>query len=201
MGIRPSCAGELTHFPKEKTVTIIEIIDTFTFYGIDVILLSSLTTLAVQFLKITVLKNVKKKLLTFLPFIIGTIFYAVYQGVYNSSFYFVLDNYTLVLEHGVSIGAVSTLTYVLYEQFVREKDALTPVQSVISTLIEGYVPSDAVEKTAKEIALAIEKDVTGNGAKKAAQIILENAGENVEEKDVALLAKLIIETIAHITIV
>lgn len=180
-------------------MTIIEIIDTFTFYGIDVILLSSLTTLVVQLLKITVLKNVKKKLLTFLPFIVGTVFYAVYQGVYNSSFYFVLDNYTLILEHGVSIGAVSTFAYVLYEQFVREKNALTPVQGVISTLIEGYVPSDAVEKTAKEIALAIEKDVTGGGAKKAAQIILENADANVDEKDVALLAKLIIETLAHIT--
>ena len=179
-------------------MTILEIIDTFTFYGIDVVLLASLTTLVVQLLKISVFRKMKKKLLTFLPFVIGTLFYAVYQGVYHASISYVLDEYIDILEHGISIGALATLTYVLYEQFVREKGNLSATQGVIATLIDGYVPDDALEKTAKLIAEAIERDVLGDGANKTAEILLANGGESISERDVALLSKLIIETLAHL---
>ena len=180
-------------------MTIIKIIDTFTFYGIDVILLAALTALFVQLVKVTVFKNKKKKLLTFLPFIVGTVLYAAYAALKNWSLSYLLEEYTEILEHGISVGAVATLLYVLYEQFVREKSGLTTTQSVISTLIEGYVPTDSVENVAKLISEAIEKDVTGSGAKRAAEILAENSQEGVTERDVQLLAKLIIETLAHVT--
>lgn len=179
-------------------MTILKIIDTFTFYGIDVVLLAALTAVTVQIFKLTFLKNFKKKLLTFLPFIVGTAYYAVYAGLVNWSVSYVINEYADVLEHGVSVGAVATLTYVLYEQFVREKSPTSATEGVISTLIEGYVPSDSVESVAKEIAAAIERDVTGNGANRAAEILKENGIEEISERDVQLLSKLIIETLAHI---
>ncbi|MDE5667402.1 MAG: hypothetical protein K2I29_04100 [Clostridia bacterium] len=179
-------------------MTILKIIDTFTFYGIDVVLLAALTAVTVQIFKLTFLKNFKKKLLTFLPFIVGTVYYAVYAGLVNWSVSYVLTEYADVLEHGVSVGAVATLTYVLYEQFVREKSPTSATEGVISTLIEGYVPTDSVESVAKEIAAAIERDVTGNGANRAAEILKENGVEEISERDVQLLSKLIIETLAHV---
>lgn len=179
-------------------MTIIEIIDTFSFYGFDVAILASLTMLSVQLLKITLFKKAQKKLLTFMPFVLGTIYYAIYQAIYNGSFSYVLNEYTNILEHGISVGALATLTYVLYEQFVRQKKSLSSTQSVIATLIDGYVPDSNLENTAKMIAEAIEKDVVGNGANKTAEIILQNAENGVDERDVALLSKLIIETLAHI---
>lgn len=181
-------------------MTIIKIIDTFTFYGIDVILLAALTAISVQIIKVTIFKNKKKKLLTFLPFVAGTVFYAAYAALKNWSITYIMDEYTAILEHGISVGAAATLLYVLYEQFVREKSGLTATQSVISTLIDGYVPTANVESVAKLIAEAIEKDVTGNGAKRAAEILAENSQEDVTERDVQLLAKLIIETLAHISV-
>lgn len=180
-------------------MTIIKIIDTFTFYGIDVILLAALTAIAVQICKVTFLKRVQKKLLTFLPFALGTLFYAVYAALKNMSFYYLLDEYVTVLEHGVSVGAVATLLYVLYEQFVRKSDGQSTVERVISTLIEGYVPAADVQKVASLIAEAIEKDVTGSGASKAAEILKANTADEITERDIQLLAKLIIETLAHIT--
>lgn len=165
----------------------------------DVILLAALTAVCVQIVKVTVFKRKKKKLLTFLPFLVGTVFYAAYAALKNWSVSYLLDEYTTILEHGISVGAVATLLYVLYEQFVREKSGLSTTQSVISTLIDGYVPSDNVEKVTKLISEAIEKDVTGNGAKRAAEILAENTNEGVSECDVQLLAKLIIETLAHIS--
>jgi hypothetical protein len=88
--------------------------------------------------------------------------------------------------------------YVWYEQFIREQENSSVTEGVIATLIEGYVPTDEVESTAKQIAEAIQKDVTGDGAKKAAEIICASCDEDVTERDVTLLAKLIIETLAHL---
>lgn len=56
---------------KEEILTIIKIIDAFTFYGVDVLLLAALTAVVTQVLKISVLKKLKKKILTFLPFVLG----------------------------------------------------------------------------------------------------------------------------------
>ncbi|MDE7168212.1 MAG: hypothetical protein K2O28_05115, partial [Clostridia bacterium] len=164
-------------------MTIIKIIDTFTFYGLDVVILAALTAVTVQICKVTFLKNTKKKLLTFLPFTFGVIFYAVYAALINWSVSYILTEYVSVLEHGISIGSVATLLYVLYEQFVRDKTTASASEGVISTLIEGFVPTDRIESVAKEIAQAIERDVTGNGAKRASEILTENSGEEISERD------------------
>ncbi len=146
------------------------------------------------------MKNRKKKVVTFLPFLIGGVLYASYTALWHLSFKYVLDNYVGVMEHGFAVGALSTVVYVLYEQFVRDEKQTNPHEAVIATLIEGYVPSDGVESVAAEIASAIEKDVTGEGAKKTAEILAANSSEDVTEKDVKLLAKLIIETLAHLNV-
>ena len=185
---------------KENFLTLIRIFDTFTFYGADVALLAGLTAGATQLVKMTLFKRAQKKLVTFLPFILGTLFYACYAALRNLSFQYLLTEYTSVLEHGISVGAVSTLYYVLYEQCVRVKSGTSESEKVITALIENYVPAENVEKTAKAIAEAIEKDVTGNGAKKAEEIILSLGGENLNEADVKLLCRLIVETLAHVNV-
>ncbi len=182
-------------------MTIVQILDLFVFYGIDTVLLASLTAICVQLLKISLFKRMQNKLYTLMPFVIGTLFYAVYASVIHADWAYVLKEYVSVLEHGVSVGALATLEYVLYEQFVREKPKTDAMESVIQTLIEGYVPTNQVEQTAKSIADAIAKDVTGAGATKTADILKDNVSEQVSEKDIQLLSKLIIETLAHLTAV
>lgn len=183
----------------ENFLTFFEIIDTFTFYGVDVLLLALATAALTQGLKITLFKNAQKKLVTFLPFIIGTLLYAVYAAIRHLSFFYLFEEYTCVLEHGLSVGAMATLYYVLYEQFVRQKDSLSQAEGVIATLIEGYVPKENVEKAAKAVAEAIERDVTGNGAARAKEILAEYSDGEISQNDIALLSRLIIETLAHIT--
>ena len=151
-------------------MTIIEIIDTFTFYGLDVILLAFLTAVTVQLIKLAPFTKNNKKLFTFAPFFIGTLYYAVYACIRNLSFVYVLKEYVSVLEH----------------------------ESVISALIKSYVPERGLQKTAALIAEAIQKDVTGSGAKRAAEIIAENAEGDLCEDELKLLSKLIIETLAHV---
>ena len=184
---------------REINLTFIEIIDTFTFYGIDVILLAAATALITQLLKKSLFRRAQKKVVTFLPFVIGTLLYAVYAAVRNLSFIYVIDEYTSIIEHGISVGAAATLYYVLYEQFVRKQTNLSETEKVISTLIEGYVPSDNLEQAAKAVAEAIERDVTGNGATRAQESITEFADGEINERDITLLSKLIIETLAHMS--
>lgn len=180
-------------------MTIIEIIDLFTFYGLDIIMLSALTAIVTQILKVTILKKLKKKLMTFLPFALGTLVFAIYAGLRNMSFWYVLRNYVSILEHGLSVGTLATFIYVLYEQFVRERSSVSEIEGVISTLIEGYVPSENLQKAAAEIAKAIERDVLGDGATRAKEIIRTFAGDDVTDGDIQLLSKLIIETLAHLS--
>ena len=186
---------------KEEILTIIKIIDAFTFYGVDVLLLAALTAAVTQVLKISVLKKLKKKILTFLPFVLGTLFYAIYECVCNLNIRLLLTDYVTIIEHGISVGAVATLLYVLHEQFIREKKGCTQTEQVVATLLEGYVPTDSVEKAAIEVAAAIKRDVTGNGAARAEEIIGMYCEGEITERDIKLLSKLIIETLAHITAV
>ena len=181
-------------------MTVIEIIDAFTFYGLDVIALAAATVLSVQILKLTLFKKCQKKVLTFLPFVIGCILYAGYAALRNLSFLFVLNNYVSVIEHGFAVGALSTVIYVWYEQFIRNKKPASLAEGIIATLIDGYVPDGETEKLAREIATALERDVTGDGANKIACILNDNRGDEVTERDVTLLARLIIDTLAHLTV-
>ena len=181
-------------------MTVFEIIDAFTFYGLDVILLAAATSILVQILKRTLLKNCQKKVITFLPFLIGTLLYTGYCALIHLSFRYILDNYVDVIEHGFSVGALSTLIYVWYEQFVRNKAKSSATAEVISTLIAEYVPSEELASIAEEIAHAIEKDVTGDGAKKTEDILAVHSLEDVTENDIKVLSRLIIETLAHISI-
>lgn len=181
-------------------MTLIQIIDAFTFYGIDVLLLSWLTNIIVHLLKISVLKKMQKKLLTFVPFIVGTVLYAAYAGIRELSFAYLLEHYTAVLEYGITVGSTSTLLYVVYEQFVRGEKSFSAGEEVIKALICGFVPTEKQEQTAKDIAAAISRDVTGNGAARTAEILSENLNEGVSEKEVVLLSKLIIEALANLSV-
>lgn len=175
------------------------VIDTLTLYGVDIAALSVLTCTVVQILKRTLLKNCQKKILTFLPFLLGTVFYAIFAVVAHLSIGYLVDELPYICERGFTIGSLSTVIYVWYEQFVREDKTAGASEGVISTLIEGYVPTDAVEETAKNIAEAISRDVTGDGAKRTAEILNASCAEGVTERDIALLSKLIIETLAHLS--
>lgn len=174
-------------------------ISEFSFYGMDVVLLAILTTVLVQISKKTIFKKIQKKILTFLPFVIGIALYAIYMGVYQKSFWYVATNYVDIVEHGFSVGTVSTLTYVMYEQFIRNKSEVSTTESIVAALIEGYVPTNQMEDAAKQIAEAVSRDVTGNGAARISEILTANADEGITERDITLLSKLIIETLAHLS--
>lgn len=97
-----------------------KVIEIFTLYGADTAVLAAACALIVQICKLTFLKNVPKKFVTFAPFVVGVILYAVYAAAVHLSFTYVFAQFGEVLEKGLQTGTVATLLYVLYEQFVRD---------------------------------------------------------------------------------
>ncbi len=178
-------------------MTFEEICNIFACYGADTALLALLTVATVQLLKKTVFKNVQKKMLTFLPVALGIIFYAAYAAAVHASFYFLVENLTLIAEKGVGVGALATVYYVAYEQFVRGDLSLSGAENVIAELISGYVNEGTERDTATAVAKAVQRDVTGNGTAKTAEIISGNARENVSAREIQTLSRVIVECLAH----
>lgn len=104
-------------------MTYTEIMNLFTFYGVDVAALGIVTTVLTQILKTTLLKSAPNKLYAFLPVIIGSLLYAVYTMLTHLSFCYAFENIAYVLEKGFSVGAAATIIYVIYEQFTKGKNS------------------------------------------------------------------------------
>lgn len=174
-------------------MTVIEIIDIFTFYGVDVIILAAVTAALVQACKLLFMKNVQKKFFTLMPFAVGLLLYACYAAARNLSFRYLIDNVAQVLEYGLSVGTVATLLYVIYEQFVRGNTAPTKAD-VVCALLDGYVAADRAAEAAKLIVDASEN------AERTAEILTEFAEEGVTEGEIASLAELINQTLCHLKV-
>lgn len=183
---------------KEYALTIIQLINTFTLYGIDTVLLAALTTVTVAIIKKLFFKKASKKLLTFLPFIIGTAFYCAYSAIMNLSFAPVINGISAHLEKGFAVGATSTILYVVYEQFVRG-DKSTPLsKSVAKTILEGYIKSDELDAASKSAYEAVVNDVTGSALERVRKVISEHAAEGTDEREILLLAKTLCDTLSHL---
>lgn len=175
-------------------MTFIEIIDAFTLYGADVVLLAVLTSLTTQLLKKTVFKKVEKKFLTFLPFALGVLFYAAYAAIVNLSLKYLIDEFATVLSDGLAVGAVATFLYVLYEQFIRGGGAFTPSQSVTASLISPYVPEESLQEaaTAAEEAATAEDDGERTAEERVEEALLKYAAESAGSAEIKSLAKIIV---------
>ncbi len=125
---------------------MIQYLSAFRLYGVDVLLLALGVTLVCSLLKKTVLKNIPKKALVFLPFLLGLVFFAVYRAIVTLSASPFTTQLGETFEGGFACGCASTLYYVVYEQFIRGKN-VNPVYP----LLEGFVP----ERKRKEAADAL----------------------------------------------
>lgn len=183
---------------KEYALTIIQLINTFALYGIDTVLLATMTTVTVTIIKKLFFKKASKKLVTFLPFIIGTLFYCGYSALVNMSFAPVINGISAHLEKGFAVGATATILYVVYEQFVRGKSTCTIFESVAKTILAGYVNSAEIDETAKSASEAVLNDVTGSALERVRKIISEHADEGTDEREILLLAKTLCDTLARL---
>ncbi len=136
-------------------MTVIELYGVLRRYGVDVLLLALGVTLLTSLLKKTVMKSVGKKVFVFLPFGLGILIYALYSISTRGCAAFVGGEWTSVLGGGLSTGSAATLYYVFYEQLLRGKIVMDPLEPLLTC-----VPEDKRAEASAAIseAFAAEKE-------------------------------------------
>ena len=143
-------------------MTITQYFSAFRLFHADTLLLALGVTLTCSLLKKTVLQRVPKRIIVFLPFLLGLAFFAAYRAVKTGGQLCFLSEIPEILEGGFASGCAATLYYNIYEQFVRKKpdDAAMAVSPLLPVL-EGIVDGDRAEEAANALYEG-GKDLTGD---------------------------------------
>ena len=180
-------------------MTFIEIIDLFTFYGVDVVVLGIVTCALTQILKTTILKNAPNKVYAFLPVIIGTALYAAYAALAHFSFDYALENAAYLLDKGFAVGACATVIYVICEQFAKGKTPTRPTaQNVVAAIIKGSVDSEKIDTVAKDIADGFDATDKEAATKRIENALCEAVQGDADAQELSALAYILANTLAQI---
>lgn len=175
-------------------MTFVQIVDMFTYYGVDVVVLAALTCAITQVLKTTLLKNAQKKLYTFLPYIIGIVLYAAYAAASRPDIGYLAANFAAIANKGISVGALATIVYVAYGHLAKGGPQAQKTE-IICLLLTGYIGEDIKEKAAAEIAAALQQCAVETGAEQTAGIIAAYSGGDMSQKEIEILSNLIVKTV------
>ena len=131
---------------------MIEFFNQISSLNTDVIVIAVIICALVSLLK-KVIPASKKKYLTFAPFVCGCILYGLYLLITNKGLVF--SYYTL--KKGVESGAASTVFYMFYEQFIKNKDAaLTDIILItVKRILKPLIKEDFLE----EVSAGIISDI------------------------------------------
>ena len=115
-------------------MTVVEIIDFVTLYGVDVVALAAVTAAVCAILKKTLLKDAER-LDAFMPYIIGSALYAAYAAAAHGSLAFLCDNMCEVISRGFAVGALATMAKAAVSK--KACGAAAPVKAVARRLCGG----------------------------------------------------------------
>ena len=154
-------------------------------YSAEILLIAILTCITTQTVKKLVPEKFKT-LVGYLPFVIGSIFYAVYCLIFSMPV-----DFGTSLNKGVQAGGVATLLYVFFKHINSSKfDA----KKAIKDLLKGILTSEAVSNVSELIMNNFSKDVTDEELLVSVTDILKNNTE-IESDVLEVVAKLIKQTL------
>lgn len=133
-----------------------------------------------------------KKFLTFVPFILGIILYAIYLLI-TKGFSGILKPETIT--SGFECGAAATVYYVLYEQFIRQKKlpiAVSKEKLLITGMLTNIVELECLEEVSEKIVNILKGDTAeSERIKTCEEIIKQSAVLNIKDSEIKILTKLI----------
>ncbi len=123
-------------------------------FNADVLLIGTAVWALTALLKKTLLKKVRKKFITPLPFLLGIALYAAFAAITGG--FSASGAAGAVISAGATCGSLATVIHVVYEQFLRgetKNDAKTEcVRAILAPFGEVSVES------AEKILLVLEND-------------------------------------------
>jgi len=134
-------------------MSLFQIFNAFEKYNVDVLFLAAVVVIITSFIKRIILKNKYKKIVTFVPFIVGIAVYLLYLYVFKEKNIQILIN-SENIKSGFKTGGISTVYYIFYEQFIRGKRSITTFsisQLTVEGILSAIVVSTYLESAAKEV--------------------------------------------------
>jgi len=135
-------------------MSLFQIFNAFEKYSFDILFLALIVVILTSFIKRIILKNKYKKIVTFVPFIIGICVYLLYLYVFlNKNIVNLIT--TENIKNGFKIGGISTVYYIFYEQFIRGKRDIATLnisELTVEGILSSIVIKNNLQSTAKIIA-------------------------------------------------
>ena len=132
-------------------------------------------------LRKTLLKNIRqKKILTFLPFLLGILLYSAYSAAVGGS----PADWCAMFNAGVTCGSLATVIEVAYEKFLLGDDTKNVRAACVKALLSDYGILD--DERAEQIASA-----AGEDKDKTTALLAEICGQDMAETLYPLLCRML----------
>lgn len=181
-------------------MTIVHFLNAMEKYSANVLFLAFAVCLATSLLK-KVISVKLKKYLTFAPFILGCVAYGVYMFFTDKS-YDIFTQQTVL--KGLQCGAVATIYYVMFEQFIRGKKSLIGMNDAKQIAVAGMLKNIVTENYLYSVSAFVTEQISNNSADMpycTAVCLTAFAGKTlpgVTENDIAATVRLIAATLSVI---
>ena len=159
-------------------------------YSLPGLIISFIVTIIMFIVKRLAKNGIGTFGLTYLPFISGTILYALYSLIFLNGAILKEE----VIGNGIMCGSLSTAFTVILKDVLSGINFRSLESSAIKGIVQNYVDEEKLEYVVKKI-VGISKADKENAVKKTAELLTENLKTTTNISEIQDVAVLIIATI------
>lgn len=128
-------------------MTIAQLIDLLRSYGVDILILGAADALLTALIGKIPEKILPKKYLTFIPFLLGFLLYALFFPLIKN---LSAEDFSVVLERGFGVGLTAILCNLLFARLTGKKDGTSGAASLVKQLLKDCIKEPAIRKRPKK---------------------------------------------------
>ena len=144
-------------------MTIAQLIDLLRSYGVDILILGAADALLTALIGKIPEKILPKKYLTFIPFLLGFLLYALFFPLIKN---LSAEDFSVVLERGFGVGLTAVLCNLLFARLTGKKDGTSGAASLVKQLLKDCIKEPALTEAAEKIAEAFFGEIEGTDGDK-----------------------------------
>ena len=139
-------------------MTIAQLIDLLRSYGVDILILGAADALLTALIGKIPEKILPKKYLTFIPFLLGFLLYALFFPLIKN---LSAEDFSVVLERGFGVGLTAILCNLLFARLTGKKDGTSGAASLVKQLLKDCIKEPALTEAAEKISEAFFGETEG----------------------------------------
>ncbi len=132
-------------------MTFAQLFDLLRSYGVDILILGAADALLTALIGKIPEKILPKKYLTFIPFLLGFLLYALFFPLIKN---LSAEDFSVVLERGFGVGLTAILCNLLFARLTGKKDGTSGAASLVKQLLKDCIKEPALTEAAEKISEA-----------------------------------------------